>query len=210
MLHAPTFANVERRLDLVGSEQPQPLGERLVSILFALPSAFVISDLGQNRAYYDLASGDAWDLFVAGYYAYGSEGDSDEFDLRTPTEAPWAFSPDRFLRFRHEVERASEGRWRFSGEANLVSFMSYQSRPDWESLRTVNLRTGLTSLGEVVEGLRGWERDEVDERFAPGTTDLTSLRPASFLLPALAWSASAAVAGVLGDQASALVQHLMG
>lgn len=157
MLHAPTFADVERRLNLIGSEQPQPLGERLVSILFALPTAFVMNDLGQNRAYYDLATGDAWDLFVAGYYAYGSEGDPDEFDLRTATETPWAFSPHRFLRFRREVERASEGSWRFSGEADLVSFMCYRSQPDWETLRAVNLRTGQTSLGEVVEGLRLWQ-----------------------------------------------------
>lgn len=209
MLHAPTFADVERRLNVIGSAQLQPLGERLVSILFALPTAFVMKDLGQNRAYYDLATGNAWDLFVAGYYAYGSEGDPDEFDLRTPTEAPWAFSPHRFLRFRREVEQASEGRWRFSGEADLVSFMSYQSQPDWETLRAVNLRTGQTSLGEVVEGLRLWQRDEVDERFAPGTADLMDFRPASFLVPALAWSASAVAAEVFGANAATLIQHLM-
>lgn len=209
MLHAPTFADVERRLDIIGREQPQPLGERLVSILFALPTAFVMDDLGQNRAYYDVATCDAWDLFVAGYYAFGSEGDPDQFDLRTPTEQPWAFSPNRFLRFQREVEQASEKRWRFSGEADLVSFMSYQSQPDWETLRAVNLRTGQTSLGEVVEGLRLWRSDEVDERFAPGTTGLMDFRPASFLVPALAWSASAVAAEVLGDKAAALVQHLM-
>jgi hypothetical protein len=67
----------------------------LVSILFALPTAFVMNDLGQNRAYYDVATGDAWDLFVAGYYAYGSEGDPDE--LTTLTE----ISPDLLTETPH-------------------------------------------------------------------------------------------------------------
>lgn len=209
MLHAPTLADVERRLNIIGSEQPQPLGERMVSILFAIPTAFVISDLGQNRAYYDLVTGDAWDLFVAGYYAYGSEGDPEQFDLRTRTESPWAFSPRQFHRFRREVEQAAEGRWHFSGEADLVSYMSYQSQPDWLSLRSVNLRTGETSIGEVVEGLRNWESDAVDERFAPGATNFGDFRPATFLRPALAWSAATVVGGVLGNEAFALIQHLM-
>lgn len=87
--------------------------------------------------------------------------------------------------------------------------MSYQSRYDWRSLRSVNRRTGETSVGKIVEGLRGSECDDVYERLTPGAPDLSEFRPASFLLPALAWSAPAAVGGALGDHAYALIQHLM-
>jgi hypothetical protein len=171
VLAAPTLADVLRRAEVYGS--PHPLRDRLVSIVFAEPASLVISDLETNREFWDEMTGESWDLFFAGYYPYGSHGDARpiQVDRRPRREGAWQFSPRRFSQFLDEVEDSiahSQPRpsWRFSGTADLVSFMVYGGDPDWASLRTVDLcgttvqQAGQHPLGQVVEGLRRWQDED--------------------------------------------------
>lgn len=219
MIAAPTLDDVLRRAELFGGAHP--LRDRLVSVVFSQPASLAISDLSVNRVFWDELTGESWDLFFAGYYAYGGHGDAHPIcvDPDPSRGGAWHFSPNRFHELLRDVERAMQRsglrqQWRFSGEADLVSFMVYGGEPDWPSLRSVQLlgRFGAQdapSLGRVIEGLRRWQDEEPDAEFAPG-----SIPPARFvereaLRAALRWSAAAVVGGVLGNRADAILDHLL-
>lgn len=131
----------------------------------------------------------------------------------------WRFSPKRFLQFADEVERATmranvDPPWRFGGDADLLSLMVYDGEPDWASLKAVPLQLtvaadGSRTLGAAVEGLRRWQAEEPDARFAPGESPLGPRAPASSLAEVLAWSTSAAGAGIIGIRADTILSHLL-
>lgn len=221
MLAAPTLADVLRRAEIYGNAHP--LRDRLVSIVFAEPASLVISDLKTNRAFWDEMTGESWDLFFAGYYQYGSHDDPRPIRLGRPArgEEPWMFSPRRFHEFLTEIEHAitraqPQPSWRFSGAADLISFMVYDGTPDWASLRAVDLcstttpQQGRHPLGQVVEGLRRWQDEEPDPAYAPGEApSLGTLIPREALRQALRWSALAAAAGMIGGRADDILSHLL-
>lgn len=221
MLAAPTLADVLQRAEVYGS--PHPLRDRLVSIVFAEPASLVISDLETNRAFWDEMTGESWDLFFAGYYQYGSHGDARPVQVgrRPRREGAWQFSPRRFRQFLNEVEHSiadaqPRPSWRFSGTADLVSFMVYGGDPDWASLHAVDLcgttapQAGRHPLGQVVEGLRRWQDEDPDPSYAPGEApELGTFIPRAALRQALLWSALAAAAGIIGNRADDILSHLL-
>jgi hypothetical protein len=221
LLAAPDLAAVLRRAEVYG--RPHPLRDRLVSIVFAEPASLVISDLKTNRVFWDEMTGESWDLFFAGYYQWGSHGDARpiQVDRRPPRDGGWQFSPRAFHEFLSEVEHAAaraqpRPSWRFSGTADLVSFMVYGGEPDWASFRSVDLcgttalQPGQQPLGHVVEGLRRWQDEDPDPLFAPGESPGTGpFVPREALRQALLWSALAAAAGVIGNRADDILTHLI-
>ncbi len=222
MLAAPTLLDVLRRAEIYGS--PHPLRDRLVSIVFAEPASLVISDLKTNRAFWDEMTGESWDLFFAGYYQFGSHGDRQPVHVgRHPRqENAWRFSPRMFHQFLTEVEDAirhahdPQASWRFSGTADLISFMVYGGEPDWASLRGVDLcgttapQEGRHPLGEAVEGLRRWQDEDPDPEYAPGEPPgLGPFVPRAALRQALMWSALAAASGIIGKRADDILSHLL-
>jgi hypothetical protein len=221
MLAAPTLAAVLQRADIYGSAQP--LRDRLVSIVFAEPASLVINDLESNRVFWDEMTGESWDLFFAGYYQYGSHGDERpiQVDPRPYREGAWQFSPSMFHRFLREVEHEithaqPRPSWRFSGTADLVSFMVYGGEPDWASLHSVDLcgttapQPGRHPLGQVVEGLRHWQDEDPDPSYAPGEAPVTGpFISREALRQALLWSALAAAAGIIGNRADDILTHLL-
>lgn len=214
MIPAPDFESVTTRVGLFGADRP--MMDRLVSIVFADPASLVIKDLSVNRALWDEATGDAWDLFFAGYFAYGGEWydpDAKSIDQDPQRIGAWMFSPRQFHHLAEDVATRS-GTWRFSGGADLISFMAYGTEPDWASLRGVNLLDGRSSdagssVGQVVEGLRRWQEEEPDSRFAPGMSPLGDFHSAKVLHSALVWTAAAVTGGVLGNRADDLFVQLL-
>jgi hypothetical protein len=220
MLPAPTLTDVLRRADMYG--RSQPLQDRLVSIVFAEPASLVISDLRTNRELWDEMTGESWDLFFAGYYQFGSHGDTQptQVDRHPERDDAWRFSPNRFREFLMDIEGAmirsrEDRRWRFSGTADLVSFMVYGGEPDWASLHAVEL-TGtaspygaLPTLGRAVEGLRRWQDEEPEPQFAPGEVRLGPFVPREALRQALLWTALAAAGGIIGNRADDILTHLL-
>jgi hypothetical protein len=220
MLPAPTLEDVLRRAEIYAN--PHPLRDRLVSIVFAEPASLVISDLATKRSFWDELTGESWDLFFAGYYQYGSHGDRSPVQVAPDPgrEGAWQFSPRMFHQLLQDVEfsarRAQQRSWRFSGSADLASFMVYGGDPDWASLRSVEL-CGTTApdntdatLGRVIEGLRRWQTEEPDPRYAPGENALGPLIPRAALRQVLLWSALAAGSGVIGNRVDAILGHLLG
>ncbi len=68
--------------------QDNPLGERLVSVVFAHPGSHVWSELETNRAFLDSRSGEKWDLFFAGLSA-GTPMPHEANPFKTRAVQPW-------------------------------------------------------------------------------------------------------------------------
>lgn len=86
--------------------------------VFALcqPDSAPAEELRRRRAYFDIRTGDTWDVFFPGYYQYGSMDDPHAIEL----DEYWAFSPRAFDTFRRDLERETNRRWRYSGGSDLV------------------------------------------------------------------------------------------
>lgn len=86
--------------------------------VFALcqPDSAPAEELRRRRAYFDIRTGDSWDVFFPGYYQYGSMNDPNAIEL----DEYWAFSPRAFDSFRRDLERETNHRWHYSGGSDLV------------------------------------------------------------------------------------------
>ena len=216
---APTFDGVLRRAELFGGNAP--LRDRLVSVVFANPSSLVITDLDSNRVLWDELTGESWDLFFAGYYRYGGYEDRRpvQLDRNQQRGDSWMFSPRMFAEFMSDMEQSMararlDEVWRFSGSADVVSFMVYGGEPDWHSLRAVELcelgaPDGAPRLGRVVEGLRRWPGEEPDSNFAPGEDTLGPFVRKDALRDALLRTASAAAGAAMGSVLDEIIRHLL-
>lgn len=215
VLPAVSFENLLARSPAFGTPT-EPLGHRLVSVIFAHPGSAVWRDLSANRAFLDRRSGESWDLFFAGMSGYApmsDEPDPVEVGRMPEGGAKW-FNPSYFSRVEHAVADGHArvvggGSWRYSGATDLVSFMVYGRRPDWASLRSVRLdRDVPLSLGEVTEGVRRWDEDRLDARLAPGEAGPPPV--ASATLPsAMTWTAGVVVGGSLGNAGYELLKRLL-
>lgn len=162
-----------------------PLGERLVSMVFAPQASSIWNELAVSVAHLDLRSGTDWDLFFVGLPA-----------IRPPERVPeWVreqwrrwrgeqVNAEAFNRVATDVSRSHaaalrqhEGsdsrRWRYSGRSELVSVMSYDAQPDWLSLRSFDLaRLGDAPLAQVTERLTPWADGPIDTDLSPGLPSL--------------------------------------
>jgi len=223
MLPAPRFVDILSRGPAFGTREA-PLGERLVSVVFAHPGSHVWNELETNRAFLDARSGEQWDLFFAGMSAFAPmPHEPQPFRLgRSRHGAPRLFNPKSFTRVADRIAREhaavlgddeARSAWRYSGGTDLLSFMCYSRQPDWLSLKSVrlypwsNLGPG-TSLSEVTEGLRRWQVGQAAPEFAPGEAPAQATVPFDCLADGLAWSAAAVTAGILGDAAYDLLKQL--
>ncbi|GAA1664157.1 hypothetical protein GCM10009733_072380 [Nonomuraea maheshkhaliensis] len=150
----------------------------MVSVVFAHPRSIVFRDLRNNFAYINVRSGEAWDVYFAGY-------------VKVPLINRWRFDAESFNETRKAIESLHQKAlrsihspaqyarsWNFSGTADIVSFMAYLQDDihlDWLSLHACRLldadgRYLRYSLGEIVESLSDWrkEDDAVMREFAPG------------------------------------------
>jgi hypothetical protein len=225
MLPAPSYSDILRRAPAWGTPE-DPLGQRLVSVVFAHPGSYVWAELATNRAFLDARSGDQWDLFFAGMSGFAPmphevspsrlSGPHSQYGLRL-------FNPRSFTKVANRISREhlaslaeSDKRmaWEYSGGTDLVSFMCYAKEPDWLTLKSVRLypwsrlRPG-ASLSEVTEGLRQWQRGNVNPLLAPGEAPGQDSYPFDCLTDALYWSATTIVAGVLGNAVYDLLENLL-
>lgn len=96
--------------------------------------------LDARGEYFDQRTGNTWDLFFPGYYK------SDNFKEVEVGARPaghdfgasWYFNASEFNALRARVERASAGRWSYSGEVDLVlvnGLLVQDGKPviDWAS-----------------------------------------------------------------------------
>ncbi|MGJ6968866.1 hypothetical protein ACSDR0_43890 [Streptosporangium sp. G11] len=196
-----------------------PKSSVLVSVLFTQPQSIVYKDLRRNHAYLDVRSGLSWDLYIAGYE-------------KSPILNRWRFDSSGFNQIReyveseHEAAMASSGPlmigdspWRFSGTADLVSFMAYPGeyhmQYDWLSLRALRLldandRYIKYSLGEIVEELSDWQEADspVLRELAPGEI-VSSPASTLSLQPFMKAGAATLIGGIAVNAAYDLIKQLM-
>jgi hypothetical protein len=160
-LPAVAFDGVERDAAIAGWRG----STELLALLFAPPDSSAMRVLNIRLPYFDIRSGDKWSLFFPGYYEPGA-ATSVRRDAYVGTPRPrgsWKFDAAGFDAIREHVARQSEGRWRYSGETDIVLIGTWLPEEgdivvDWESLRAgVLAESGHgrsdRSLGALVESI---------------------------------------------------------
>jgi len=158
-------------------------GFTILAFLFSPPDAQAIRTLDDRGEYFDIRSGDTWDLFFPGYYR---SSQSEYFESQCGASPvgrgftrDWFFNAREFDRFRDHVERESDGRWRYSGETDLVLANTYvpdvgELTIDWQStisgqLTDTEVGTRTMTLAGVIESLtRDLQHGLEDESYGVG------------------------------------------
>lgn len=197
-------------------------GSVLVSLILCQPNSLVIRDLKKANAYVNLRSGATWDLHLIGY---------ETFRIRPSVLGipMWRFNAGRFLdviaHIQHEYaakladsEGVTPGKpWRYSGTADLVSFMAYRDFPgliDWPSLRAIQLLDAQgayldRSIGQIVEIMSDWREDDPEIReYAPGELRQSAISVVD-LHRALTAVAGMVTSGIIGNAAYELLKKLL-
>lgn len=117
-----------------------------VALLFGFPESDSMTTLRARHSYFDLRTGDNWDLFFPGYFR-PPDGRIDKRDLSAgrTSQADWRFDPVGFDLLRRHVEESSGGLWGFSGNTDLVIIggcLVALGEPliDWSSTLSLPLR----------------------------------------------------------------------
>ena len=189
--------------------QPTPT---VVILVFAYPGSWSAKQRIERQDYFDIRSGDDWDVFFPGYYRYGSMGDPNQVEL----DEYWGFSPRAYDGFRRDLEVRTVRRWRFSGESELVAlnafltpvgptvdFASVVSGPLSEHDIGVTTRT----LAQAIERL-GQQFDDDSDDADYGLSDVFS---AVRVEPKPNDGAFSKIGvGAAGGVAAAIVRHALG
>ncbi len=172
----------------------------VLAFLFGFPDGPAMQQLTARRHYFDIRSGNAWDLFFPGYYRYGGVPGGKPVGA---AEDHWGFSEQAFDDLRRNVEAASEGRWTYSGDDDLVLICSYlvpDEDPVIDWLSTQGGPLGRLNLAEAIERLsRDLERGLEDDAFGVADVVRPPLRDPPGGAPAREFMAS-----VVGDILGAL------
>jgi hypothetical protein len=174
-----------------------------VALIFGQPTEPTMERAAQQVDYFDVRTGESWDLFFPGYYRYGSRSyDPGGEELTDDPIGPW-FSARDFNAFRHEVETRSGRKWEYSGNVDLVlinAFLFAGGEPviDWEStaareLVDANGSYREISLGGVIEAVsRGIEHEYESQDWNLPPANVVRKEPS-----AISGVAREALAGVL-------------
>lgn len=157
------------------------LSERIVSLIFATPTARLWKELKSSIDYLNAQSGPGWDLFFIGIPV----GDG----VRPSRNWARRFCPHSFKAAADQVRRshanaliadgmaantAFQVAWRHSGGADLVNLMVYAGNPDWLSLHSVRLE-GADSIGLTLAELSARQvllvEGDIDRELSPGLPD---------------------------------------
>jgi hypothetical protein len=140
-------------------------GFSVLAFLFAQPDSAAIQTLEARREYFDVRTGNTWDLFFPGYYRSLKDPDCEPARDARPVgrgfAGDWFFHPREFNALREHVERESKRRWEYSGETDLVlinCFLADEGDPtiDWTStisgtMSDVAGKDGAWTLSRVIE-----------------------------------------------------------
>jgi hypothetical protein len=133
--------------------------------------------LSNRLEYFDVRTGDTWSLFFPGYYERDPNKTTrriDPFLGVARDRKEWAYEANGFNSIREYVSQQSGGRWKYSGETDIVLMGVWLPEEgdidvDWESLRSGILvesggeRTDRT-LGALIESIS----NSFDELLDPG------------------------------------------
>lgn len=149
----------------------------VLAFLFAMPDDPVMRALDKRGEYFDIRSGDTWDLFFPGYFRSGKgeyfEREAGSKPIGRAFTREWYFSPTSFNQLRVHIEHETDGRWHYPGCADLLLINAYvphqgEANIDWTSIQSATL-TGpdaKTHLSTAIEKITGdLEREEEDPAY---------------------------------------------
>jgi len=137
-------------------------GPAVLAFLFAFPDSDAIRMLDTRGEYFDIRTGETWDLFFPGYFSSVDEAETRRYPAARPVgrdfASTWYFSVSDFDALRLHVEQASERRWQYSGGSDLVlvnGWMPAEGEPtiDWAS--TISGQLTEQSAGALTLTLAG-------------------------------------------------------
>ena len=184
-------------------------GPTVLAFLFTFPDSDAIRMLDARGEYFDIRTGDTWDLFFPGYYR--EEGGH---SIGKNYAADWRFDPMGFGDLRSHIEKLSQNRWQYSGGTDLVlinGWLAEQGEPtiDWVSTisgqitdRFAGIKT--LTLANVIERItRDIETAAEDSSYGVGEVTDEPPPPANhvgrdFMIQALSGIAAALGAKALG------------
>lgn len=151
-------------------------GWSVLAFLFAQPDSAAIRELDARGEYFNVRTGDKWDLFFPGYYV--SAGANQQYGAKPVGRDfanNWYFEPMGFNIMRSQIEGFAGSRWNYSGGTDLVvtqAWIPERGEPvvDWECTKVgspdpVEQRDGV-SLSAAIERLsRDIENDSQDAHF---------------------------------------------
>jgi hypothetical protein len=117
-------------------------GPTVIAFLFAHPDSDAMRMLDARGEYFDVRTGDTWDLFFPGYYrsteGRAFEEQADAQPIGRGFGGDWYFNANGFNDLRRYIEQASERRWEYSGGTDLVlinGWLATRAEPtiDWAS-----------------------------------------------------------------------------
>lgn len=139
----------------------------LLAFLFAHPDCNAMKVLDERGEYFNIRSGNTWDLFFPGYYKSDRpphfEREAGAQLVGRGFARDWYFNPRDFDRLRRHIEDESKGRWRYSGEADLLLTTAYipsagEITVDWSITIQGQLTddgTRTPSLAQCIERISG-------------------------------------------------------
>jgi hypothetical protein len=141
-------------------------GTFVVAMLFAHPDSQAIQTLDARGGYFNVRTGDTWDLFFPGYHISSEspafEREAGSRPVRREFTEQWFFNDRDFDMFRQHVQDASKGRWVYSGGTDLVLVTGYMPTAgeitiDWASTLVGSLTepdgTKTLTIAQVIERL---------------------------------------------------------
>jgi len=193
-------------------------GPTVLAFLFALPDSDAIQMLDARGDYFDVRTGDTWDLFFPGYYR-STRGP--EFQRQAGGRpvgvnyaGDWYFNPKGFNDLRNHVEESSDHRWEYSGGTDLVlinGWLAVEGDPtiDWVSTISGQVSDSVTgtqslTLANVIERItRDLETAAEDSSYGVGEVTDGLLRQEAhvgrdFMINVLSGIAAALGAKALG------------
>lgn len=149
----------------------------LLAFLFAPPDEPAIDLLNQRGQYFDIRTGDTWDLFFPGYYRSRNRRLESEVHANSPFSTPlpigdkytsnWYFSAADFNELRHHIEVNSSRCWQYSGGSDLVLLNAYVPNcgdpiVDWASAQSGAItppNTLATAIEQISRDIQNGEED---------------------------------------------------
>lgn len=147
-------------------------GYAVLAFLFAQPGESAIRTLDERGEYFDIRTGDTWDLFFPGYFRFTTLDWRRRLGARTKQVARnWYFDTRGFEVLRRHIETNTDGRWNYSGGTDLVLLQAFVPRDgdpvvDWATIGSGSLDAdGETSLNAVVEKISRDIENGCEDRF---------------------------------------------
>lgn len=159
-------------------------GWSVLAFLFAMPDDPNIDALDLRGDYFDVRTGQRWDLFFPGYYRSKNAGLERGLGSRPVGKqftSDWYFNANDFNTLRDHLQSESLGQWSYSGAADLVLvnvWIPDAGTPtiDWASTQSGSIQAPET-LAKAIENIsRDLEENTEDASYGIGSVTRPSVR----------------------------------